>query len=294
MKNYNIKDLETFNYVANLRSFAKASEVLNISRAVVTTRIIELEKILKMTLLTRTTRRVNLTSDGKKFLTFCKSILTEVENLDNFLNQNSGISGVLRMVLPPYFGRYYVAPYLKDFLAKYPNLELEITITDNLINIIDRGYDLQIRNSLPQEKDLKAEKLSDSKKIICATPEYIAMHSHIRTPEDLIKHNFFSLGKNNVLRLRNKITNRFSNIYDLNSNVKCGNVDMVKELVLSSAGVALQSLCYIEKEIKEKKLVTLLDDYEVVNKMTFYAVYPECKYRSPRLEAFINFLREIC
>jgi DNA-binding transcriptional LysR family regulator len=114
---YDLKDITTFTTIAKLKSFTKASASLNISKGVVTTRINDLEKALGMSLLARTTREVNLTTDGKNFLNHCNAILEKVDDLDDFLDSYKGINGSLRIILPPYFSRYHIVPYLNEFFT---------------------------------------------------------------------------------------------------------------------------------------------------------------------------------
>jgi len=152
---YDLKDIITFTNVAKLKSFTRASEALNISKSVITSRINDLEKALGMTLLARTTRDVNLTTDGHNFLNHCNALLQKVESLDDFLDSYKGINGTLRIVLPPYFSRYHIVPYLEEFLQEYPSLKLDIKLTENPVNIIEESFDLQVRIQIPTEENLE-------------------------------------------------------------------------------------------------------------------------------------------
>jgi DNA-binding transcriptional LysR family regulator len=138
---YDLKDLLTFVTISNLKSFTKAADKLNISKSVVTKRINDLEGLVGMILLARTKKEVNLTTEGKNFLNYCNEILRNVDRLDDFVDSCKEIRGKLRIVLPPYFSRYYIVPYFEEFLQKYPNLKLDITLTENPVNIIEESYD---------------------------------------------------------------------------------------------------------------------------------------------------------
>ena len=149
--NITLASIKTFIEVAHFRSFARAAEKLGMTTSPVSEAIKQLEKTTKMTLFARTTREVNLTSEGKKFLNFCNQIMAQFEELDYFLERNKEVGGVFKIVIPPYFSRYHIVPYLKEFLTLYPNLTLEITLTENPVNIIEEGHDLQIRIQKPEE-----------------------------------------------------------------------------------------------------------------------------------------------
>lgn len=291
---YDLKDIITFTYVAKLKSFTRASEALNISKAVVTTRINDLEKALEMNLLARTTREVNLTTDGQNFFNYCASVMKKVEGLNDFLDSYKGISGKLKIVLPPYFSRYHIVPYLGEFLEKYPNLKLDITLTENPINIIEEGYDLQVRIQIPHEENLEVAKISDNQKIVCASPSYIKKFGQPKTPKDLLNHNCLVFGENSVWKFKNKTSKEkdLIELRDVTGNIKCDNGEIIKELVLAGVGITLKSTCDIEDEIKKEQLIVLLKNYEVVNETQFYAVFPAGKFKSPRIEAFIKFFHD--
>jgi DNA-binding transcriptional LysR family regulator len=289
---FDLKEITTFVRVAKLKSFTKASEALDISKGVVTTRINDLEKALGMALLARTTREVNLTTDGQNFLNHCNAILQKVEGLDDFLDSYKGINGKLKIVLPPYFSRYHIVPYLEEFLHKYPNLKLDINLTENPINIIEEGYDLQIRIQVPEEENLQVSKLMTNRKIVCASPEYIKKHGAPKDPRGLLNHNCLVFGENSVWKFKEKGKENVINIRELVGNIKCNNGEIIKELVLAGVGITLKSVSDVEDEIKEKKLIVLLKDYEVINSTEFYAVYPAGRNLSPKINAFIEFFQK--
>ncbi len=289
--NYDLKLIETFICLAELKSFTKVANRLKIVKSLVSSRITEIEEKSNLQLLLRTTREVNLTSDGEEFLRYCKAIYEQVEDLDNFLNDKRDIKGVLKIALPPYFSRCHIVPHLKEFLALHPLLKLDIKATEDPINIIKEGYDLQIRIQIAEEENLKTEKLMSNKKIICASPKYLKKHGHPKSPQDLLQHNCIIFGENNSWELRCKSTKRVTSLHKLQGNIRCNNGEIIKELVLSGAGITLKSACDIESEIRQKKLIVLLPEFEVMNKTSFYAVYQARRFKSAKVGAFINFFK---
>jgi len=289
---YDLKDIIIFVSVAKLKSFTKASQTLNISKTVATTRINDLEKELGMTLLARTTRDVNLTTDGQNFFNHCIAILRKVENLDDFLDSYKGINGRLRIVLPPYFSRYHIVPYLEEFLQKYPNLKLDITLTENPVNIIEEGFDLQVRIQISDDENLEVAKLMKNGKVVCASPEYIARHGMPKNPQELLQHNCLVFGENSTWKFKHETKKTVTELQDIKGNIKCDNGEIIKELTLSGLGITVKSSCDIVDEVKEGKLIVLLKDYEVVNETEFYAVYQSSRNTSPKIKAFIEFFQE--
>lgn len=288
---YDLKNIITFVYVAKLKSFAKAAEALKVSRAIVTNRISDLEKSVKMSLVARTTREVNLTNEGKLFFDYCNKIIETVDNLDEFIDSTKGINGTLRIILPPYFSRYHIVPHLNEFLEKYPNLKLDITLTENPVKIITEGYDLQIRIQIPEEEDLEVAKISENSKVVCASPKYIEKFGKPKTPEDLEKHNCIIFGENNVWEFKHKSSGKITRLSNLKGNISCDNGEIIKELVQSGLGITLKSDCDVDEEVSEGKLVVLLKDYEILHKTKFYAVYPSSKHKSPKVKAFVDFFQ---
>jgi len=289
---YDFKELLIFSQVAKLKSFAKAAKVLNLSNPVISTRISNLEQEVGVALLVRNTRNVNLTNEGRLFLEHCHKILGQVENLDNFLQNCIGISGKLRIVLPAYFSRYHIVPYLDEFLTKYPDLTLDISLTENPVNIIEEGFDLQIRIQIPEEEDLEVSKLSTNTKILCAAPSYLEEYGEPKTPSDLLNHNCLIFGENDVWRFQNKITREVVNLRDMKGNMRCDNGEIIKDLVLQGSGITLKSAYDSHDEIASGKIVVLLQDYEILHNTQFYAVYPNSKSIPPKTKAFIDFFKE--
>jgi DNA-binding transcriptional LysR family regulator len=289
---YNLRDILIFTHVARLRSFARASEVLGISKTVVSTRVSELEKLLGISLLARTTREVNLTGEGKVFFDYCNSVLEKVENLDEFLYKHKGISGTLRLALPPYFSRYYIVPHLEEFLRKYPDLKLDILLTEKSVNIILEGYDLQIRIHVPEEEGLQVARLMKNYKVICASKEYIDKFGKPQEPQDLLHHNCLLFGEDDTWRFKHKVSNKIIKLDNISGSVKCSDGEIIKDLLLAGVGIAVKSTIDIESEIVLGKIILLLESYEVINETEFYAVYPAGKYISPKVKAFIDFFQE--
>ncbi len=290
--NYNLRDLATFETVAKLKSFNKAAKSLDVSKAVISTRISNLEKTLGLTLFARTTRDVNLTTEGTTFLRYCAEILKNTQSLDDFIAFHNNLYGTLRIAIPPYFSRNHIVPYLEEFLAKYPHIELDITLTENPLNIIKECYDLQIRNQVLEEEDLYSSKIATNKKVLCASPEYLKKHGTPKHPRDLLTHNCLIFGENQVWRFQNKSTKMMTNLHDMSGNIRCDNGEIIKELVLCGLGITLKSVRDIEEDLLQNNLVALLPDYEIIHNTEFYAVYPKVRYLSPKIKAFIDFFQD--
>jgi len=288
---YDLKSIVTFSYVAKLKSFSKAAKALNISRAIATNRIADLEDSLGIALFHRTTREVNLTNEGVDFFKYFGDIIVRLEKIDEFVDHHKGINGNLKIVLPPYFSRYHIVPYLGEFLAKYPDLTLEISLTEDPVNIIAEGYDLQVRIQVPEDEDLEVVKLMNNKKVICSSQDYIAKNGSPKNPRDLLNHNCLIFGENEAWNLKHKITGEEVNLTNLRGNIKCSNGEIIKELTLAGLGITLKSARDVEDEIAAGKLLVLFSEYEIIDRTKFYVVYPASKFSAPKIKAFIDFFQ---
>lgn len=244
-----------------------------------------------MTLFARTTREVNLTKDGEEFLFYCKAIIQEVENLENFLSHKNDLEGVLKIALPPYFSRYHIVPYLKEFCELYPSLKLDIFLTENPVSIIEEDYDLQVRIQIPEDENLKVAKLMTNQKVLCASKEYVAKFGEPKTPQDLLNHKCIIFAENKVWEFRNLKTKKVTHLRKMAGNITCNNGEIIKELILQGDGITVKSVRDIENEIKSGQIIVLLQDYEIVHKTSFYAVYPTKKQQPPKIKAFIEFFQ---
>jgi LysR family transcriptional regulator for bpeEF and oprC len=181
--------MRSFVRVADLHSFTRAADALGVSRAVVSTHVAELEKHLRCQLFHRTTRRVGLTSDGAEYLARCQRILAELEAADEALQRaRLSVQGRLRVDVPVVFGRALLLPALPKFMARYPDLQLEVQFNDRVIDLIAEEVDLVVRVGAVREPHLVARRVVTTRLLTCAAPEYLRAHGGVATPEELRRH----------------------------------------------------------------------------------------------------------
>jgi DNA-binding transcriptional LysR family regulator len=179
-----------------------------------------------------------------------------------------------------------------SFLQRYPNLKLNVTLSENPINIIEEGFDLQIRIQIPNEENLQVEKLMTNRKAVIASANYVAKHGAPKDVNDLLNHNCIVFGENSTWGFKDKKTNKLTEMRDMKGNITCNNGEIIKELLMADVGITIKSVCDIEQDIADKKLIPLLTDYDVVNETEFYVVYPASKNISPKIKAFVEFFQE--
>lgn len=185
----NIEHLRLFIRVAAVHNISKAGAELGITAPVASNHIIKLEESLGTRLVHRTTRKVSLTSEGETFLVHAKSIVEQVELAKASVGVNSDKpQGVLRVTTPASFGRMHVVPNLKGFCDSYPELSVDIHLSDTQVDLVEGGFDIAIRNATLPSSNLVARKLANDKRILCASKEYLSQFGMPESANDILNH----------------------------------------------------------------------------------------------------------
>ena len=185
-----------------IRLFVMAADMLNISAAgrqlglapaVASARLSKLENQVGADLLHRSTRKVSLSLEGKEFLPFAREILAQEDAALAALGHGSlDITGTLRFAASSTFAQLFIAPVLPEFLERYPGVHLDLKLSDTQMNLIEGAFDLALRNYAIEDSSLRARKLADDKRILCASPDYLARHGTPQDPDDLVDHQMLS------------------------------------------------------------------------------------------------------
>ena len=287
----------------SLRLFVLACEKLNISAAgralgmapaVASTRIAKLEHFVGAELLHRSTRKVSLSIEGQDFLPYAREMIAQEEAALAALGKGrTQISGTLRFAAPSSFAQLYIAPLLPKFIDLYPDLTLDLHLSDTQFDLIEGSYDLALRNSVLEDSTLTARKLADDQRILCASPEYLVRHGTPKTPRDLQKHRLIAFRN---LEQRGLVsTDGTSAVYDpkraahrllLNDGMT------QKKLTVEGMGISINSLWSVHKELSDGSLIRVLDDYELADTPALWLIYPKSNVVSAKVRAFIDFLIE--
>jgi len=198
-----LSSMRTFARVAELSSFTRAADALELSRAVVSTQVAELERHLGVRLFHRTTRRVTLTADGVEYLERSRRILADVEAADEAVRRTRlRPQGRLRVDVPLVFGRYLLMPALPQFTARYPELSLEIQYNDRVIDLVEEEVDVAVRVGPVRAPNLVARGVCPARIVTCAAPAYLARHGVPSAPDDLRRHKLVGYLSNATRRAR--------------------------------------------------------------------------------------------
>lgn len=289
---------------AGIRLFVLAADKLNISAAgrqlglapaVAGARLAKLEKQLGADLLHRSTRKVSLSLEGAEFLPFAREILAQEDAARAALGHGSPeVSGTLRFAASSTFSQLYIAPLLPEFLERYPRVRLDLKLSDAQVNLIEGGFDLALRNYTIADSNLRARKLADDKRILCASPAYLERHGTPGTPDELIDHQLLVFGEGPAKTLvgRGELPpGRFPPLNTRN-RIACDDGASMRIATTAGVGIAMNSYWSVYREIAEGALVQVLPDYEIDEQSAIWLVYPKSNVLTAKVRVFIDFLLE--
>jgi len=282
--------LVAFVRTAETLSFVAAGRSLGISASAVGKSIARLEQTVGVRLFQRSTRRVRLTEEGALFHARCRRILDDLQDAEAMLSSAaSAPRGTLRVSVPT-IGYRFLLPLLPAFLARYPQIELELDFTDRLVDVIDEGFDMVIRSGALSDSRLMARRLAPFHFVLCASPAYLKRHGVPRTPSELASHR--------CVRFRVPTTGRLQDWAlasgrraepRLSTALICNNMEAVRMAALGGIGLAYMPDFLARDAIAARSLRTVLDEF-LVNPGQFWALWPSSRQLSPRLRVFVDFL----
>jgi DNA-binding transcriptional LysR family regulator len=286
-----ITDLEIFARVAAAGNMSAAGRDMGLSPAVVSKRISHMEERLGARLFQRTTRQLKLTETGKGFYERIVTILSDIEEAEAFVSQlNAKASGTLRVTAPTGFCRRHIAPYLAGFLQQHPELNLELHLSDSIVDIVGEGIDLAIRIAELDDSSLVARRLAPCHRVICATPHYLERHGTPQTLHDLGGHNCLTVGFQSIWRLEGpdgQVNMKVS------GNLRSNSSDVVHEALVSGLGIGLRSTWDVADDLKAGRLRVVLPDFHECSRLAVYAVYPCRQFVPAKLRVFVDFLAQL-
>ena len=271
-------------------SFAAAADKLEMSRAMASKQIQKLEEHLGTRLLNRTTRRLSLTETGRAFYERSLQIIGDVEEAEQIAGQMTRRpQGVLRVTLPLSYGQHRLAAIIGDYTQAYPQVQLDISLSDRKIDLVEDGLDLAIRIGALPQSDLIARKIGGVHSVVCAAPAYIARHGAPRTPAELAGHaclGYTLSGGGTDWRMEGPdgpLTVAIS------GPIRADNGDIIRLAALGGAGILFQPQFIVDDDLAAGRLVRLLPQWQSAE-LGVYAVYPSRKHLSAKVRTFVDFV----
>lgn len=274
-------------------SMAAAARALGCTRAQVSKQIAELEREFGVRLFERSTRRLALTAAGEVFHRHALHALDAVAGTELALrNLGDAPRGTLRVSATVTFGRHYIAPMLPELSAAHPRLECELILTDHVVDLIGDNIDVALRMTRMPPEDAVARKIVSLRRVICASPAYLARHGRPRTPQELMQHDCLSyvLGDNKTWSLLD--ARGAEVLVPVSSPVHFNNLDCMLDAVVAGHGIAILPTYLCHRELAAGALATVLDDHEpnIVFGRELYACFTPSRVRVPKVRVFLDAL----
>ncbi|PVZ10524.1 MULTISPECIES: LysR substrate-binding domain-containing protein [unclassified Pseudomonas] len=288
-----LNGIQSFVKTAELLSFVKAARALGISASAVGKNVARLEGSLKVRLFQRSTRKVNLTAEGELFYQRCRRILDDLQDAEAMLcHAAQAPRGRLRVSLPT-IGYRFLLPLMPAFRNAYPEVELEMDFNDNLVDVIEEGFDVVIRSGGLADSGLMARKLGAFRFVLCAAPGYLARKGRPLALPDLeshecLRYRFVTTGKlmDWSLSANPEITQlRLPTVLTLN------NMEAVRMAAVDGHGIAYMPDFLVREALETGALETVLDAH-MQDRGQFWALWPSSRHLSPKIRVFVDFIAE--
>lgn len=286
------REMQHFVAVVEAGSFVGAAEVLRLSKAAVSRSVIELEARLGARLMQRTTRRLSLTEAGQAYFARCKQILADLDEADSAVGAVTGHPvGKLRINAPFSFGILHLAPLWGPFIERFPDVELEVTLADRLVDVIDEGYDAVIRISRMQDSSLVFRRLATTRILLCASPQYLERMGTPARLEDIADHKVIAYSYRAEGDTWRFATEDGEREVLTRPHIRTNNGDTCRAVALAHQGLVLQPDFLISDDLTSGRLVEVLPECRGPE-LGIYAVYPSRKHLSVKVRALVDFLVE--
>jgi DNA-binding transcriptional LysR family regulator len=286
----NTSGMLVFSQVLEEGSFSGAARKLGRSKSSVSREVSALERRLGAQLLRRTTRRMSLTEVGEVFLEGCKRVVEEAESTEHSVGQlQHDPSGEIRIAAPMSFGHLQLAPRLGRFLGRYPNIRVDVDLTDRRVDLVHERFDLSVRISQPREQSYVIRRLANIHALVCASPGYLAAHGKPEQPSDLKNHNCLGYTSSpEVWPFAGGVKVR------ARGTLNADNGDALRQAALADVGIVYLPTFLLGDDLRAGRLMPVLEQHMNLEHSTtgLYAVYPGSRHLSPKVRAMIDWLIE--
>ncbi|KAE9528969.1 LysR family transcriptional regulator [Testudinibacter aquarius] len=293
MEMNNLNDMAAFISSVKSGSFTKAGKQMGLTRSTIGKRIAKLEQRLNVRLLNRNTRNLSLTDEGRLFYERCVAVLEELENAEQCLVQRSIIpGGKLKISAPVTLGRLAVAPLAIRFMQQYPQLEIELSMSDRYVDLVEEGFDVAVRVGTPNpDSGLLARTIGTQRMLTCAAPDYLQQHGEPGSPDDLAAHaclHFIHNGRISAWQFRQHGKPlRFSG----SARFSADHGETLISAAVAGLGIVQMPHYLVNHAIASGALQALLADF-MIDAIPIQAVYPSRRQLSPKVRLWIDFLRD--
>jgi DNA-binding transcriptional LysR family regulator len=282
--------MNAFVRVAERGSFAAAAEDLSLTPSALSKLVTRIEDRLGVRLLTRTTRKLALTAEGELFVARSREILASIEAAEAEVTAASERPrGHLRVSVGTAIAKQILGPTLPNFLDRYPEITVELHVSDRQADLVAEQIDVAIRSGALGDSTLVARKIAEAKRVICASPAYLRKHGSPQVPADLLQHNCLTLPGPAWSRWPFH-THEGINRLEVSGSFTSDNADMLLDVAVAGLGIARLADFMIGRAVQRGDLVPLLVDSHVPDPFPMHALTVPGRHRAPRIRAFIDFV----
>ncbi|TCK44675.1 LysR family transcriptional regulator [Paraburkholderia sp. BL8N3] len=288
-------DMRLFVEAAALGSLSAAGRRLGLSPAAASARLLKLEKALHARLFERTTRQLRVTDEGRLYLHHCRIALQAIDDAEAALQAGQNlVRGKVRISATSDFGRYLLRGWLDEFNARYPEVSFAVTLSDSVSNLLQEEIDLAIRFGMPPESGLAARSLAPNRRVLCASPGYLARKGEPTGPDHLDGHDFVvlvtSAGPLSELNFV-RGDERFTYTMPVERSWETNDGALARAWALAGHGIAHKSIWDIAADVRAGTLRMLLPDW-CTNEAPVHALFHANRYMAPRVRVLLDYLVE--
>lgn len=286
-----LESMQVYVLIVDKGSLSAAAAAMEISATMAGKHLRALEARLGMQLLSRTTRRQHMTPFGEDYYTRCKEILRLVEETDaQAQHQQLSPAGTLRISAPVIFGTHALVPALAEYMARHPDVRVEATLTDRVVDLAEEGFEAALRiGTLADSSVLVARALAPYRLMMCASPAYLARHGTPHSVQALARHQCLSFEPSALAQWLQGDAGRLDRVPD--GRLQINNGEALRSAALHGLGIVLQSTLLLGADVDAGRLVQLFPEHGQAGR-PMHVVYAHDRYRSTRLRSFLDFLVE--
>lgn len=288
-----LDDLRLFTCVAETRSFTRAAERMGLSKSAASRRIAELEARLGARLFHRTTRSISLTQVGQGFHERVSQILADLEEAEGLVaSQHAAPRGVLKLAAPMSFGLLHLGPAICAFQERFPEVQVDVDLSDRFVDLVDEGYDLAVRIGRLKDSSLIARRICPARRVAVASPAYLHRRGEPATPDALAEHDCLHYSNASVAdhwSFRAAPGSEMLRPARPAITMRANNGDILRTAAVAGRGIAVLPTFIVGDDLAAGRLRTVLLDW-TMSPSALHAVYPANRHLSPKVRAFVDFI----
>lgn len=289
----NFSQLQAFMWANEHGNFSAAARANGLTPSTISKLITRLENRLQVRLFQRGNRSLTLTEEGSAYLVSAREVINAMAEADSLAEAfPTRVSGSLRIHTMTTFAKHQIMPWLPEFLATYPGLTVDIQVGAQYVDHFDQGLDIAIHSGVLPDSSRIARKIGESAWVTCASPEYLACRGTPVHPEELMTHDCFNFGFNSAWNNWQFVVNQEKVTIAITPKAVFAQGDLLRDIALGGGGIVKLAQFHIGADIKARRLVPVLQAFDIPTKEPIYLIYSNRKHLSPRIRVFRDFLEQ--